>query len=195
VLIRYPDGISLLTVTERERAMAFRRPSDTETFVAAHVLVRVCAARALGTTPDRLTLVQRCDECGGPHGRPSIQEAPDLAVSLSHTGGHVAACAGRGPLGIDVEVLSGRLDDGLMRRVMAPGEVALIEAAADPSLAFLLLWVRKEALIKVGEATLDTLHEIDLSADMSRWRDLYLTSWAERGVVGAVVAPEPWHRD
>lgn len=196
VLARFPGAAKLLTDLERERAAAFVFPADSETFIAAHVLVRICAARALNTEPERLTLVQTCPTCGlATHGRPSIKEAPELAVSLSHSRGYVAACAGSGPLGIDVEVVSRGADLTPIVRALAPGEAALVQAAPDPGLSFLDLWVRKEALIKAGQATLDTLDEIDLSGDPTRWGDLHIAAWRdERGVMVGVVSPDPYVR-
>src|SRR2546423_10339615 len=80
VLAAVPEAGLLLTHTERDRAAAFHFDHDREDFLAAHVLARACAAAALGVPIDRLTWRQYCPECGGPHGRPAIVEAPHLGV-------------------------------------------------------------------------------------------------------------------
>jgi 4'-phosphopantetheinyl transferase len=187
----WADPGALLAGYERDRAASFRFPRDAADFVAAHVLVRLAAAEVLGTTAERLTLAQRCERCGGPHGRPSIVESPDLAVSLSHTRGYVAAAAGSGPLGVDVEASPLRGAE-LPRSVLAPAERAAVAAAEDPGAAYMALWVRKEALVKAGRATLDALDGVDLAANPGAYHDLRLTGWqAPQGFVGACAASEP----
>jgi 4'-phosphopantetheinyl transferase len=200
VLGRYPDPVALLTDPEVERAAAFRRPEDRNDFVAAHILVRVCAGRVLGRAPSEVTVVQRCPTCGRPHGRPFLPGEPELRISLAHTSGHVSAAAGPQSVGVDVEV-GGRvaLDDALMTASLAPAERVAIDRAEDPARAFLHHWVRKEALVKVGVLTLDAFASIDLSAlpvpraagavSGPRWSPAAgasLLDWIDGDVVGAV---------
>jgi 4'-phosphopantetheinyl transferase len=183
-LAAVPDGWSLLTEAERERATAFRLETDRRDFVAAHLVARVCAARVLGTEASEITVVQVCPTCGGPHGPPHVEEAPELGLSLAHTKGYVAAVAGAAPVGVDVESLDGiRLDPELLERVLTVPERAALDAAPDPRLAFARLWVRKEALVKLGELTLDDLATADVSGRaLLEWVD------EERQTVGAAAA-------
>ena len=158
--------LTALTAAEQDRAAAFRRPADRDSYVAAHRLVRECAARLAGIDdPAAVPLVQCCPTCGGrDHGRPSVPGQADLYVSLSHSQGMVAAAAGWAPVGVDVELTCRRtFNDGLLGHALAPSEHALVRAADDPGAAFLRQWMRKEALIKVGLTTLGTMSEIDLS--------------------------------
>jgi 4'-phosphopantetheinyl transferase len=190
VLASVDDPYALLAAYERERVSAFRRPGDAEDFLAAHVLVRQVAARWLGTSAP-LTLRQSCPRCDRPHGQPSIVEDPGVAVSLSHTRGYVAAAAGAGPLGVDVEHPRSASED-LVESVLTPAEVRLVRGSAEPPAAFLDLWVRKEALIKAGRATLDKLASVDLAADRDGWDGLTLTGWrGAGGQLGACAALGP----
>ncbi|MEU6997887.1 4'-phosphopantetheinyl transferase superfamily protein [Nonomuraea sp. NPDC046570] len=149
-----------LTPVERERAARFRRDSDRRAFVAAHLLVRHCAAAYLDLPPDRVTLLQHCEVHGPGHGRPYLEQAPELGVSLSHSRDHVCAAVGAGRVGVDCEQIpEGPLDEGLAAQVLAPRERAWVRDNAD----LIRLWTRKEALIKRGELTLDRLREMDLS--------------------------------
>ncbi|SEG82813.1 4'-phosphopantetheinyl transferase [Nonomuraea solani] len=151
--VRAPDD--WLTEVERERAARFRFDADRACFVAAHLLVRLCAAAALDARPHELTLRQYCDLHGFGHGRPSIEEAPDLGVSFSHTRGYVCAAAGPGKVGVDAErVRPGPLDADLADRVLTPRERALVTGNDE----LIRHWTRKESLIKRGELTLDKLH-------------------------------------
>lgn len=198
VLIRWRRTPGLieesLTVIEQERAAAFRRGPDAADFVAAHLLAREVAAGVLGVPAPAVQLTAHCPECGSArHGRPGIAGEPGAGISLSHAPGVVAAASGAGRVGIDVEVACGRLEVAELADVaLAPGERALVPAAGFGS-AFLSLWVRKEALVKVGATDLGSLSAVDLSgagADGARWRGWALSGWAGDlpGAPGVVVA-------
>ncbi|MEV8093349.1 4'-phosphopantetheinyl transferase superfamily protein [Kitasatospora sp. NPDC085879] len=193
-------GEELLTPVERERAARFHRERNRLDFVAAHLLVRLCAARLLGVPVAEAVLEQHCPDCGrSGHGVPALAGRPGVGLSLSHTEGVVAAAAGPVPVGVDVE-LPGDGRDGtadLHRRVLGAAESDLVAAHPDPAGAFLRQWVRKEAMIKIGRASLDTLASVDLSAlplDAAvgapvahRHGGLHLLDWTEPAS-GALVA-------
>ncbi|MEF3118519.1 4'-phosphopantetheinyl transferase family protein [Streptomyces chrestomyceticus] len=165
VLGAVPAYERLLTGVERRRADAFLTPAPRADFIAAHVLVRLCAARLLGRPADSLVLEQRCPGCGsGEHGRPGLAGLPQVYVSLSHTTGVVAAVAGREPVGVDVERRT--LPDsvrGAAGRVLSTAERAAMREHADPGGYFLRQWVRKECFVKLGRTTLGGLAAVDLS--------------------------------
>lgn len=82
-------------------------------------------------------------------GAPCLPDYPELAVSISHCRRAVAvAVSPEGRVGIDVECRR-KVSDSLMERVCTPDEVAAVRAAADPAMAFLQLWTRKEAVLKM----------------------------------------------
>ncbi|WP_406198186.1 4'-phosphopantetheinyl transferase superfamily protein [Kitasatospora sp. NBC_01560] len=200
-VLRHPEaGEHLLTALERERAARFRYEAARDDFTAAHILVRLCAARLLGLPVTALTLAQNCPDCGkADHGRPYLPDHPDVHVSLSHTNGVVAAGAGLRPIGVDVELTarSGSLLD-VAGRVLGPAELAQVRSHPEPGVAFLRQWVRKESLIKLGRASLDGLAAVDLSAlplDVpagrplhSRYQDLHLLDWTDPAHGAAVSA-------
>ncbi|MFB6893153.1 4'-phosphopantetheinyl transferase family protein [Kitasatospora sp. NPDC056327] len=200
-VLRHPEaGEHLLTAGEKERAARFRHESGRVDFVAAHVLVRLCAADLLGVPATALTLAQHCPDCGkADHGKPYLPDHPAVSVSLSHTRGVVAAAAGHRPIGVDVELTDrgGTLLD-VAPRVLAPEELRQVREHADPARAFLRLWVRKEALIKIGRTSLDGLAAVDLSALpldlpggrplLSGFEGLHLLDWTDRAHGAAVAA-------
>lgn len=145
-----PADIGALTPGERRRAAAFHDPVDAADFVAAHLLARTAISRLTGAAD--IQLAQRCPTCGSPeHGKPYVTGLPSVTVSWSHTRGQVAAVAAYAPVGVDVETRTRRHDvPRLLRRTATPAEAAAIVAAADPALAYLRMWVAKEALVKVG---------------------------------------------
>lgn len=174
-----------LTPMERQRANRFQFADDRESFLAAHALVRTCAAELLDVAPDALTLVQRCATCGGPHGKPRLLGHPDLTVTLSHTRGYVAAAASYRLVGVDVDVVSERpLDWSLVRSVLSPAEADEVAAGPDSVCKFVRRWVRKECLIKVGAADLEQMAQ----ADEAGWSFSEWTDTANR-VVASVVTP------
>ncbi|MBT2488592.1 4'-phosphopantetheinyl transferase superfamily protein [Streptomyces sp. ISL-96] len=187
---------TLLTPQEQARATLLTG-ADRPDYVAAHVLVRICAARLADVPPQSIVIEQRCPGCGATdHGRPYVRDHPGLSVSLSHTRGTVAAAAGRSPVGIDVETTAGFVfDPRLAERVLGAEAAAAVRTAADPALAFLRRWVRKEALVKVGHGSLfgpatAESGTAESGADDARWQ---VRGWTARdsGAVAAAVSQEP----
>jgi 4'-phosphopantetheinyl transferase len=180
----------LLSAAERERAAALRRPADRDDYLAAHALVRACGSRHAGRDADELTVVQTCDTCGGPHGRPRFAEAPEVWASIAHTRGYVVAAADGHRVGVDVERLrGGEVGDGLGRLTLAPAETAAVRASADQMAAYLGLWVIKEALVKVGELSMGRFAATDLACTLhgpgggqvGAWEGLLLARWRLAG--------------
>lgn len=82
-------------------------------------------------------------------GAPFLPSHPGVAVNISHCRKAVAvAVCAEGPVGIDVECRR-RIGDGLMERVCTEDELAAVHSAEDPVMAFLQLWTRKEAVLKM----------------------------------------------
>lgn len=195
VLARHADVCDALTAAERERAAAFRVEQDRQDFVAAHVLVRICAGLLLDRPADDLTIIQRCAVCGRGHGRPRLLEDRTTIVSFAHTRGSVAAAAARRAVGVDVERLDRVApDDATIAASMSTAEARAIAAAPDVRAAFLRLWVLKEALVKVGALSLDGFSTIDLSAWLdveapTTWAGWRLGAWQHDGaIVGQALA-------
>ncbi|RPK88769.1 MULTISPECIES: 4'-phosphopantetheinyl transferase superfamily protein [Streptomyces] len=198
---------SLLTPVERGRAARFRHEASRLDFVAAHLLVRLCAGRLLGVAPADIELAQYCEECAQHgHGRPYVTSHPDVQVSLSHTRGVVAAAAGPSAVGVDVELLGRRkVDPAVLEQVLSRGELRLCGKSADPQGVFMRQWVRKEALVKAGRTSRDTMREVDLSGlplmpggsgtsvQRSRFEKFHVLDLADkrRGALAAVVSAAP----
>lgn len=82
------------------------------------------------------------------HGAPYLPEQPQLHISLSHCRSAVAVAVGKqSAVGIDIECRR-RVSDSLMQRVCTPTELDAIHASDDPTMEFLRLWTRKEAVLK-----------------------------------------------
>jgi 4'-phosphopantetheinyl transferase len=206
ILVAHPVAVlrggneDLLTSGERRRADALRHGGDRDAHVAAHLLVRHCAAALTGRPVEALTLVQQCTECGSTdHGRPSIEGLPDIHVSLAHTRGAVVAGADRQPIGVDVERSpAGDLDPAVLSLTLTPAEATRVRSADDPRAAFLRHWVRKECLVKVGAVTLDELSRVELDPTTEveaeggrtrgRFGPLHLVDWFDPALDVGVAA-------
>ncbi|WP_158714929.1 MULTISPECIES: 4'-phosphopantetheinyl transferase family protein [Streptomyces] len=198
---------SLLTEVERRRAARFRHEASRLDFVAAHLLVRMCAARSLGVAADDIELAQYCDECEEHgHGRPYVPGRHDVQVSLSHTRGVVAAAAGPAAVGVDVELLGRRsVAPSVLEQVLTQRELRVSGRSRDPQGVFMRQWVRKEALVKVGRTSRATMREVDLSGlppapagsgtsvQRSRFEGLHVLDLADkrRGALASVVSAVP----
>lgn len=82
-------------------------------------------------------------------GAPFLPDHPELSVSISHCRTAVAVVVSpEGRVGIDVECRR-KIGDGLKERVCTQAELAAVQASADPTMSFLQLWTRKEAVLKM----------------------------------------------
>jgi 4'-phosphopantetheinyl transferase len=200
---------------ELQKYRAFRLESARESYLAAHVLVRKAAALVAGVGPGQLMLSQRCDECGGPHGRPVIVGREDLHVSMTHSDATVAAVAGPSRNAVDVESWDKLGADDLMRaHVFTDQEIAALSqldghpaagARVDAkALGAIRLWVRKECLIKLGRLSLDSMATSDVRGEglevapgagisRSNYKDLLFSEWVHVGqrTSGTVASREP----
>ena len=169
---------------ERLRAQRFRREGDRLDFIGAHLLAREVVAELMGVAADEVHLAQSCAECGADdHGRPhvSVPGLPPVFTSWSHSAGRVGAVAALSPVGFDLERVTGnQAVTGAGAHVLSPGESAQVRDAADPRVAFLHWWTRKESLVKVGAIELDDFGATDLSGHPHRWRSWTLASWLDR---------------
>lgn len=188
----------VLTPYEERRNAALRRSQDRLDHRAAHVLVRDCVARLTGTELTAVVVLQRCPDCGEEgHGAPTVEltgrrTLRHVHVSLSHGGGAVGAAASFRPVGVDVETLAGY--DG--RPVgLTPAEAAWVRSEDDAHRAFLRLWTRKEALVKVGAFGLEAAGRrvvLDEGGPASRWQSWRLREWnALPGAIGCWASGDP----
>ncbi|MCH1883351.1 4-phosphopantetheinyl transferase [Agrococcus sp. ARC_14] len=109
---------------------------------AGHDLLRAVVAELAGVDRASVSIVQRCPDCGGPHGRPVVMEpsaARGIGVSLAHAGEHHVVAAMTGArVGVDAEP-----------RETSPVRLEALRAllrhdTPDP----LLHWTRVEAVLK-----------------------------------------------
>jgi 4'-phosphopantetheinyl transferase len=120
-------------------------------FLSAHVLVRILVAEQAGVDLEAVDVLQHCDRCGGPHGRPAalVRGKPGPEVSISHADGVVAAALSERPVGVDLQ-RAGAVGAEVATLVLAPGEQAHLSAGSPDADALTRTWVRKEAVLKAA---------------------------------------------
>jgi len=156
----------ILSQHECERADGFRFGSDRQHFVAAHIALRQVLSAHTGLPGDAL------DFAVGAFGKPSLQGRPRTQFSMSHCQGlALIAIGGRGPLGVDVELLRKVPDAAaLAARHFTRRENEALSALPEHERdrAFLTCWTRKEACLKaigVGMLVSPQSFEVGLEPD------------------------------
>jgi 4'-phosphopantetheinyl transferase len=149
-----PGHDALLADVDLARRARFARLADRQRLTAAWAVARVVLGAATGVPPDQLVIDRSCSGCGGQHGKPRLPAAPDLHVSVAHSGSCVAVAVARGTLiGVDVEAVV-QLDpaelEALVGATLAEEERDALadQPGEDRARGFTTYWTRKEAVLK-----------------------------------------------
>ena len=106
--------------------------------------------------------------CIGPRGKPYF-ENDSLHFSITHTRHHVFCALSDKPVGIDAEELDRDIRLQLADKILSAEEKKRFEAAEDPRMTLLRLWVLKEAQGKLtGEGINGYPDHTDFSPDDPR---------------------------
>ena len=158
----FPDWL-VIDDGVKARLDAYVNPADRAAALAARGLAVLAVSKLLGMPVGEIAMSQRCPNCGRTdHGRPEVPQHPQAFVSWSRSGDFVAAVAALEPVGIDVERLepSPRVIHSVMPDRFSDDEQLWVTAQPDETQAFVRVWCRKEAAIKLGGITLDTMSEL-----------------------------------
>ena len=109
-------------------------------------------AELLAVDPAEVTVLRRCDHCGGDdHGRPVVTGPahPLVWASLSRAGDLIAVVATTvGPVGIDIESLERVAAAGFDDVAFSATERESLRSLPDPTPGRARLWTAKEAVLK-----------------------------------------------
>jgi 4'-phosphopantetheinyl transferase len=159
-----PDAGQLLSNEETLRASRLRDAGQAQAYVCAHAALRRLLSARTQREPRELRFKT------GPHGKPAVEDAPDLHFSISYRKGCAAIAIAQRPVGVDVESLRAGVDTkGIAQRFFTQDERAWI-ARADNQ-AFYALWARKEALVKAAGAGVDAMGSASARGDTARLDD------------------------
>ena len=125
----------------REQALKFRHELGQRLCVLAYQLLKQGLGEVYGI---RENPVFEYNE----HGKPSIVGHPEIFFNLSHCKEAAICAISDRPIGVDVESVR-EFKECLVRYTMNDDEVREIEAAEDRAMAFIRLWTKKEAALKL----------------------------------------------
>lgn len=146
-------ALASLPAWRRERALAYRHEAGQLQCALAYV--ELCRALALRGCP-----VQMPRFTYNEHGKPRLEECPDVHFSMSHCRQAVGCLVDNQPCGLDIESIR-PLKPALVKRVMNAEEARRILASPTPEVEFALWWTRKEAVFKLlGTGITDALPDI-----------------------------------
>ncbi|WP_245863373.1 4'-phosphopantetheinyl transferase family protein, partial [Streptomyces thermovulgaris] len=140
----------VLDGSEKQRAAAFTRARDRDTYLAGHVALRLLLGARLGVPPAEVPLERLpCPMCKGPHGRPVVRGGA-VHFSLSRSEGLCLLACAPAPVGVDVEAVPEYAVAEEVGACLHPWERAELSALrpADRPAAFARVWARKEACLK-----------------------------------------------
>ena len=87
----------------------------------------------------------------GPHGKPYLEEYPQIHFNLSHCKrGVLCVLSTVAPVGCDIEEIPTHVEPEVMQLCLSPQEIEQVKSAAHPGTEFAQLWTRKEALVKLS---------------------------------------------
>lgn len=173
------ENVALLTATEKERRQSFTCLDARAMFTSAHILARYLASMYLDIPVDSVELLQICEQCGGPHGKPSIRHYSDISISWSHTHGAVMAGISKTRIGVDVERYSAEFlpSDDVLKHAMSKDEIDtylnILENCGrqEALMEFIRVWTYKECLVKTGTLDLGcfSVHNAPTRSQMSQF--------------------------
>ena len=139
--INIEESLPELSLQRREKVLRFRSEGGKKLSIAAYLLLRRALDTEFGiTAPPEFVFSD--------NGKPFLKHHPEIFFSLSHSG-NVALCAvDLRPLGADIETPR-KVSHDVVEYVMNCDEQKFIATSPDPHTAFLNLWTKKEALLKL----------------------------------------------
>ncbi len=149
---------ALEELSEQRRALAlrFRHELGQRTCAAAYLLLCEGLRKEYG-------VMEKPQFVYGVHGKPSIAGRPDIHFNLSHCREAVVCALSDRPIGVDVESPR-EYKERLVSYTMNEEEQTEIRTSENPVLAFIRLWTRKEAYVKMtGQGIEDLKHVLEHS--------------------------------
>lgn len=157
-LLDIEDALAKVSEQRREQALKFAHENGSRLSLAVYLLLMEGLRKEYGITEPPVF-----DYLEG--GKPVIKGHPEIYFSFSHSG-NVALCAiDSRPVGADMET-SRKITPSLIAYTMNDEEQALIASAPESLSAFLALWTKKEAVLKLtGEGIRNDMKSVLVNAE------------------------------
>lgn len=147
------EALQQISAERREKALKFKFEQGQRECVLAYLLLKGGLKEVYGIDENPEIVEQE-------GGKPLLKDHPEIHFNLSHCKTAVACVLGDEPVGVDVERIR-KYDAQLARYTMNEQELQEIEASTDRARAFIRLWTKKEALLKLtGEGIRDDLKTV-----------------------------------
>ena len=125
----------------REQALRFKHELGRRLCVLAYQLLKRGLSEVYGIKENPVFEYNE-------HGKPSIVGHPEICFNLSHCKEAAICAVSDRPVGVDVESVRS-FNESLVRYTMNDDEIREIDSAEDRALAFIRLWTKKEAALKL----------------------------------------------
>ena len=171
------DDMSQCTEAEVKRMMPLvNEQRRQQALLYKHVFGQYCCLQSwlmlqnlLGHTPSEWRY--------NAHGKPFLTGSDDTTYfSISHCREAIAVAISDKVIGIDIESIR-HADETLVARTMTEAEQAYVRSHAQPDRAFIVLWTRKEAILKgmgIGIESFEQLQTLSVLDDS--YNELALTT-------------------
>ena len=134
-------ALTEISEQRREQALKFRHELGQRLCVLAYQLLKRGLKEVYGMEGNPEFTYNE-------HGKPSIVGHPEIFFNLSHCKEAAICAISERPIGVDVESVRS-FNDSLVHYTMNDDEIREIEAAEDRAVAFIQLWTKKEAALKL----------------------------------------------
>ena len=190
--------LPLVSVQRREQALRFKHLFGRFTCLKSYEMLKQCVAEVCSNVSEELDYKQRLQQWNGlfvynEHGKPMLQNADTGEVltavdfSISHCKEGIAVAIAPHPIGVAIESFR-QYSESLLRKTMNEQEIWLIQQSADPSVEFIKLWTKKEALLKMqGTGLVDELPEVLCSQDPACYIETKVNT--DKGYAYSIVIP------
>ena len=163
--IAYHSFCEMLSTSESDRMMRFVKSDHQRDFVAARGALRSCLAQYVDCDPKALVFSY------GSHGKPMLQDYPELQFNLSHSHGRALIGIARGKaiaIGVDLEwVREMPTMLAIAKRFFMASEYEAIERISEElrSRVFFEYWTCKEAYLKATGVGLGQIGRLEIAID------------------------------
>ncbi len=161
--VAYHSFCEMLSASESDRMVRLVKFEHQRDFVAARAVLRSCLAQYADCDPKALVFTY------GSHGKPMLQDYPELQFNLSHSQGRALIGVTRGKaIGVDLELVREMPTMlAIAKRFFMPSEYEAILRVSEGlrSRRFFEYWTCKEAYLKATGAGLGQVERLEIAID------------------------------
>ena len=163
--------LPLVSAQRRENALRFKHLFGRFTCLKSYEMLQQLVKDVLAEKQEERVKYGDLQDWNGnyvfnEHGKPFLQNErnggriENVDFSISHCKEGIAVAIAPHPIGVDIESFR-QYSESLLRKTMNEKEILLIQQSSDPSVEFIKLWTKKEALLKMqGTGIVDELPEV-----------------------------------